>query len=85
MSHTAVHQPIRTPPCRLIGLLLLPYEYQRSFCRDFVALGHTVAIRRDRNGSRKISIDGGREKNTRDAMAFIEKVLFPKPKKARRS
>lgn len=51
------------------------YMCQESLVQQFEARGHTVEVRRDRNGSRKVRIDGGRWLSVHDAMQRIEGAL----------
>ena len=63
-------------PC--IGINLLTHACQQEITRRFVAMGHRVQIRRDRNGSRKVRLDGRRtELCLRDALERMEAVVFP--------
>lgn len=41
----------------------------------FVSAGHSAVCRFDRNGSRRVSLDGGRETDMRAAMRKIEATL----------
>lgn len=54
---------------------LLPYSFQADALRAYEAAGHVVYICKDRNGSRKISLDGGRRLTVFEAMRKMDAWL----------
>ena len=52
-----------------------PYACDEAMARAFEARGHSVEVRRDRNNSRKVRIDGERWMSVHDAMQRIEREL----------
>ena len=57
----------------------MPYFLQVAF-DAWVRLGHTYTVRVDRNGSRKVSLNGERETNMASAMRRIERALAAAPR-----
>lgn len=62
----------------------LIYTYQRVFIAAWCAKGNTATVRRDRNGSPRISLNGSRERNMHDSMNRIETWLGSLPATERR-
>lgn len=58
-----------------IGIETMPYHHQRAMLQQYADAGHAVFVVRDRNGSRKISLDGGRRLTVHDAMNKIERWI----------
>lgn len=56
-----------------------PY-FQQQVLDAWARLGRTYAVRVDRNGSRKVSLDGQRETNMATAMRRIERTLAATPR-----
>lgn len=48
-------------------------SYDRGLVERFIAAGHDVEIRKDRNGNRKVRINGGSETTVGPAMEKIER------------
>jgi hypothetical protein len=56
-------------------MLNLFASYDLPLVERFIAAGHSVEIRKDRNGNRKVRIDGGGETSVGPAMAKIERWI----------
>jgi len=48
------------------------YPCQESLAADYEARGGSVVVRKDKNGSRRVRIDGGKEMSVFDAMRKLE-------------
>jgi hypothetical protein len=64
------------PSGTFAGRDLLPYSSQGEMLQAYADAGHQVSVRKDRNGSRRVRLNGARtEINLHDAMVRVEKWM----------